>query len=701
MTEQPEFMLMFSLGPVQSFITQARKTRDLWLGSYLLSMLMEAAMEHLRLENVKVKYPGAMLVFPTNPKIESDISDLPNKYVALFDDKDKAEQAAKESDKKIKDLWVKICNEVWNAVITLDETSEAHKIWIRQINPDSLFEIYWVIVEKKQDEKYGDWLDRTQRRFDARKRLRNFTREDEPGEKSTVSGERETLRGEGTSRADVRDFWEKLARKKLSNGKRLSAKDISQDGSERLDAVDTVKRFAIYSPTVEKELQNRAFPSTSSVATAPFIENLLTKPINAADLETWHDKTIGELADLQPDAIKAIPLLEQIAHTAYQGERIWILRRDGDLYFPETFVPHRLEKDYGIIGQSEAEGVIVNTGNALRTLLTATDALSIPRPTPYYALVQMDGDKMGTLLSNVQNLAEHKGISEALSEFSRTSAPEIVEKQYLGRLVYAGGDDVFALAPLARDVDQGNPDAVFSLLDLVDRLQQLYCEKVRAAVFDQKQKEKVSASTGIAIAHHYTSLSYIRRRTKEAEEIAKEQYGRNALVMTVIRRSGEQTRVGCRWHYEGLDGKGQPIPLFLRFYQLFNNDYLSPKCVHILLEEAPTLVWLAPETQESEVKRVLLRQKIKQRDGEQFVSANIGNSQEDKPPSDEEIGKLAEYIQKLATKMNEDHLPLINPETNERESRAVDLHSEKIRHGLVEVLGWLLAMAFLARKEGE
>ncbi len=29
-----EFMLMFSLGPVQPFIAQARKTRDLWLGSF-------------------------------------------------------------------------------------------------------------------------------------------------------------------------------------------------------------------------------------------------------------------------------------------------------------------------------------------------------------------------------------------------------------------------------------------------------------------------------------------------------------------------------------------------------------------------------------------------------------------------------------------------------------------------------------------
>src|SRR5437588_11915519 len=48
MSQQGRFMLLFSLGPVQTFIAQARKTRDLWLGSYLLAKLMEAATEELK-----------------------------------------------------------------------------------------------------------------------------------------------------------------------------------------------------------------------------------------------------------------------------------------------------------------------------------------------------------------------------------------------------------------------------------------------------------------------------------------------------------------------------------------------------------------------------------------------------------------------------------------------------------------------------
>src|SRR5438874_654681 len=90
-----KFMLLFSLGPVQIFIAQARKTRDLWLGSYLLSMLMEAGMQDIKNQ----------LIFPMDPNIKGDISDLPNKYIALFDVKSDALKAAQDSVKHVKTLW--------------------------------------------------------------------------------------------------------------------------------------------------------------------------------------------------------------------------------------------------------------------------------------------------------------------------------------------------------------------------------------------------------------------------------------------------------------------------------------------------------------------------------------------------------------------------------------------------------------------
>ena len=98
MSQQDRFMLMFSLGPVQTFISQARKTRDLWSGSLLLSTLMQAAME--RIEET--------FIYPATQKVE-DTPDIPNKYVAIFNDLEKAQVAAAKSKQQIAEQWRDIC----------------------------------------------------------------------------------------------------------------------------------------------------------------------------------------------------------------------------------------------------------------------------------------------------------------------------------------------------------------------------------------------------------------------------------------------------------------------------------------------------------------------------------------------------------------------------------------------------------------
>ena len=291
-----------------------------------------------------------------------------------------------------------------------------------------------------------------------------------------------------------------------------------------------------------------------------------------------------------------------------------------------------------------------------------------------------------------------------------------MEDKYPGRLIYAGGDDVFALVPLARDSAQENEP--LTVLQLVDMLQQRYHEIVSDAVDGKERKETVTASTGIAIAHHFTSLSYVRRASKEAEKLAKKAYGRNSLVVTVLRRSGEQTRVGCRWAYNGYTMKKKerdvveevplrPIDIFSEFYQLFKMDKLSPKCVYLLLEEVSALVhqslfleqdptkkiseegWKTMATdiramQTSEIKRVLRRQR----------SSKDDLSNDDAKRLAENLVTLATAIDKDARKSNQNEVL----DTSQEKTRAIELHSEERRYGLVEVLGWLQVMVFLTQR---
>lgn len=669
---------MFSLGPVQTFIDQARKTRDLWLGSYLLARLMEDAMKEI----------DKILVYPANPALKkgSNVPDLPNKYVALFDDLIVAKDVAEESKQRVYICWTSICNDVWEQIFKKQPPKQgtvvAHEIWKRQTNPEVCFDIFCVIVKRESSEEYRAWLKRTEEALDARKRLRDFkipynpdnpSITDEHGEKSTISGAREALRGDNTSRESVRAFWRDLS-------STLSSDDINPNGKERLDAIDTVKRFAYHSQKLKEKDISAGFPSTSSIATASYIEKLLSAEINEAALDTWLNITDRKELKQSESYRYSLPYFQQPGKIT--GKRGEVLLRDGDLYFPETFTTYRLKEDYTFpytsdIDKQQTQRYAHKSNQALKALLGATDSLEITRPTPYYAMIQMDGDQMGKLLGSVAGDTEHKAISGALSTFSHDSVIDIVEKQYPARLVYAGGDDVFALAPLARDIARG--DGIVTVLNLVNELQQTYRTTVRESVSDPKHKENVTASTGIAIAHHFTSLSYVRRVAKAAEEFAKDHYGRNALVITVIRRSGEQTRVGCHWQYPRL--AMQPIELFMRFYELFKYDLLSPKCIYILLEEAPALVKLGKEAQRSEIKRILLRQSS---GGKQKESSNK-----------EEIEQLAGHLANLAKAMDDDE------KRKQDAIQSVELHSEKRRYGLVEVLGWLLVSAFLARKEQE
>lgn len=662
-----QYMLMFSLGPVQPFIEQARKTRDLWLGSFLLSKLMEAAMEN-------IEEPGVQFVFPANRKMNSKYANLPNKYIAIFPDLKKAENAAIKSRNQIYKYWGTLSIGVWDEVVKWCADSGTEKIWKRQTNPNACFEIRWVIVEGDADDpnKYKDWLEHTEQALEARKRLHNFQQSEEPGEKSVISGEHQALcwsaNETAPSRHQVRAFWEVLATRKghPQGHQSLSAKEISLEGSERLDAIDTIKRFATKSKS--SQIDQQPFPSTSSIATATFVEGLLSPELDQASLQTWLTATSKPFfRDIPDGSTKAIPYLAEKAKRDNE-----VLRRDGDCFFRATFTPHRLKKDYGVADEAQAHKLANDGKRGLETLLEATDKLGIRRPTPYYAILKMDGDRMGTLLNTAKSMKEHQKISNALSEFTSIDVRELVNVSYPGRLVYAGGDDILALVPLARNFSKRSEDqseAIKTVIDLANRLQQQYRKRMG---------QTATASISIAIAHHYAPLSFVLGVMRRAERhLAKKRYERNALVVSLIRRSGAQTQIGCRWEYPASEevSQVQPVKLFLRFYELFEQDILSPKCVQILLEEAPALVSLERSAQSSEIRRVLLRQSSESKSNEL---------------SYEKARELADQLTWLAQAMNKAHTGT---------DKSILLEADGLRDGLIEVLGWLLVMAFITRTE--
>jgi CRISPR-associated protein Cas10/Cmr2 subtype III-B len=145
---QPAFLL-FQIGPVQEYIAQARRTLDLWSGSYLLSYLIGCGLRHIALN-----YGPDNVVFPnlcgqpifdlllrddvwTQARVQLESSggdqtlwdafgydsdygrrllltpSLPNRFLAIVP-ADKAADIAREVEKIIRETHVSIASEVWN-----------------------------------------------------------------------------------------------------------------------------------------------------------------------------------------------------------------------------------------------------------------------------------------------------------------------------------------------------------------------------------------------------------------------------------------------------------------------------------------------------------------------------------------------------------------------------------------------------------
>ncbi|WP_297458254.1 type III-B CRISPR-associated protein Cas10/Cmr2, partial [Thermococcus sp.] len=185
----------------------------------------------------------------------------------------------------------------------------------------------------------------------------------------------------------------------------------------------------------------------------------------------------------------------------------------------------------------------------------------IGEPPKYYAILKMDGDHMGKVISGakaVKPLSEyalgnapaiprpvtppiHIAITRSLSRF----AVEKVPKESRGKnaeLLYAGGDDVFALAPTDRTIE------------LAYNLQNHF--RTDWDGYEPLQGHTRSMSAGLLVTYYKEPLYSAVRRVNELEHLAKES-GRNALAIGYLKHSGSYYRIVVNWRlFEGLKGKG-------------------------------------------------------------------------------------------------------------------------------------------------
>lgn len=254
--------LHFTLGPVQGFVSQARRTRDLWAGSYLLSYLSGKAMIAIGGEIIFPAVDADPLmqalrgIRPSMSDIAAQVGSLPNRFVAKTTD----EKAGANAVGEIKRVWEEeIAETVWKRYIARTCPSPATKeIWDRQIQ--NTWNCAWVIGD-------NDTL------LDRRKNLRTWFVPDEQGEKCTVCGERQEISGKGlgsaASRKAMSNWWMEFRQDDT-----ISKLDLRDN--ERLCAVCIVKRlFPNVAETAIGRKLPTGFPSVSYMAAVEWIEKVM------------------------------------------------------------------------------------------------------------------------------------------------------------------------------------------------------------------------------------------------------------------------------------------------------------------------------------------------------------------------------------------------------------------------------------------
>lgn len=283
----------------------------------------------------------------------------------------------------------------------------------------------------------------------------------------------------------------------------------------------------------------------------------------------------------------------------------------------------------------------------LRRLVKETLVGRDGRLETYYALLLFDGDRMGAWLSDDPPHAisyresfhpqvrdgfdkhakdnerlrqysdqrralspnRHLAISGALNDFSLTVARQILETEYLGRLIYAGGDDVLAMMPVA------------DLLPAAQRLRRAYSghdpehdagDRKGLVLQDgfallhgklmRMMGTHATASAGAVIAHHQAPLGAVMRELRAAESRAKNAGGRNALSLTLIKRSGGALYFTAPW--------GEPVELLIDLRDFLAEEGVSRRAVY------NSLVWLKdlpePEGDGAMLERLLAYQLSRQ-----------------------------------------------------------------------------------------
>lgn len=520
----------FTLGPVQGFVAQARRTRDFWAGSFLLSWLAGVAI-------CAVEKQGGEIIFPIpnqnfldailgkNKEAKPQQGGIPNRFMADISNCQKFDGNAVTN--AVKQAWLAIADKVWEKDRQgLEQQGyPAKEIWERQNN--NFWDMSWVITEGRDTSA-----------LDKRKNFRTHITSVEGGYKCMMMEGYQELSGasDKNSGKKRRNYWVNLVQL-------IHSKDIGE--TEELCAIAYIKRRFVHTfKDVKKPIEVNGntlmihgwqlphnVPSVAYMASVPWLKNLLENQnymddfkqvLNHIDeMKYFSDVDINERAESK-NHVKTIQQI--INDTKIDLKEISL---DGNIYY-QTFWDNI---GNFVADKQNYDGKIDDYRPKIKSALSKLyEKMDDFEPSPYYAILLMDGDSLGKQMSHE---ARQPIISKALDNFTQ-QAQEIVRNND-GFLIYAGGDDVLALLSLDDAIKTAN------------QLRIAYADCF-AQASNNETKVHSTLSGAINYCHIGMPLTQVLMDSHDLlDNIAKDGVGRNALAVRVWKPSGQAVQWAMPW----------------------------------------------------------------------------------------------------------------------------------------------------------
>jgi len=512
----------FTIGPVQGFVAQARRTRDFWAGSFLLSWLAAVAIKSVEKQKGEV-------IFPTVDQnyldwLENRGKDQPPKQ-GCVPNRFKGGLARVSGDfnpeqveAAVSAAWEALAEMVWKN--DLEHCSpKTRAIWERQVN--HFWEISWVLTDQEEDSNL----------LERRKNWRSYYPPEESGVKCMMMEGWQELSGTLSPNAKaLGNFWGAVRQQRGQ-----SIKTDLRD-HEYLCAIAFIKRrFAHVFKQLKAELPsgwtvygwevNPSVPSVAYIAAAPWLARVLElAPENK--LKEFHDQALL-LTKSYGEYKTNLACINDVIAQKNEKLLFWRLKSlDGNVFFESSL-------DNRNIYPGEQFKQAKKVKKALTSLRTSVSEALEP-VSPFYAVLMMDGDSLGVHMSDIK---KHARISQALELFT-TAVAGIVDS-YSGFLVYAGGDDVLALLPLE------------TALPCAFSLRQQYLE-----AFSDSPDINSTLSGAIEYAHIKMPLGKVLGDAHRLlDQVAKEEFGRDTIAVRVWKPGGQHLQWARPWEKAIADNK--------------------------------------------------------------------------------------------------------------------------------------------------